>query len=101
MFKFTKFGKLGSTSINIFIYFIIFTLINTVILFFVFTDDDIKNLSKDPRQRFVDLFYFLIMSITTVGYGDITPKSKRAKIYLSLMVLIIFIGMFSIGHSFD
>lgn len=41
--------------------------------------------------NFVDSLYFVIETITSVGYGDITPKSINEK---ALTMVLIFIGVF-------
>jgi len=48
------------------------------VLFNFATDDDISGLPKDKKERFLALLYF-----TTTGYGDILPKSRRARMFMS------------------
>jgi hypothetical protein len=38
-------------------------------------------------DTFRDLLYFATVSFTTVGYGDMSPKSNRAKLLVSLFIL--------------
>lgn len=38
--------------------------------------------------RFVDTLYFTIVSLSTVGYGDIVPKTTEAKYFTIIFVLI-------------
>jgi hypothetical protein len=42
--------------------------------------------------RWIDAFYFSIVSLTTVGYGDITPKTDLGKL-LTVAFLLIGIGL--------
>lgn len=82
-------------SISIFLFFLVFILIYAGILLLIVTDDDITNLRKSPVERYYDLCYFLTVSITSVGYGDITPKSTRMKLSMSFLILFIFVLLFT------
>ncbi len=53
------------------------------------TDEDFTGLRKDGIERFVDLVYFSIVSFSTAGYGDISPKSTRARIVVSMYLLFV------------
>jgi len=44
-----------------------------------------------PTYGLLDDFYFVIVTLTTVGYGDITPKTYNEKI---LAVILVFVGVF-------
>lgn len=44
-----------------------------------------------PSYGWVDDFYFDIVTLTTVGYGDVTPKTYNEKI---LAIILILIGVF-------
>lgn len=45
------------------------------------------NISNNCNNIFVDFFYFNIVTIATVGYGDISPKSVLAKIICSFEIV--------------
>lgn len=34
-----------------------------------------------------DSFYFLVITLSTVGYGDVTPKSYQAKIFVIIVII--------------
>jgi hypothetical protein len=53
------------------------------------TDNDIGGLRKSGIDRFVDLFYFSIVSFSTAGYGDISPKTTRAKMSVSSFLVFV------------
>lgn len=72
----TKFDKLLT--------WIIFTIILfTFALFFI-----------DPSLGLFDSFWFVVVTLTTVGYGDVTPGSFSAKI-ISVMLLVMGVFIFS------
>jgi hypothetical protein len=49
-------------------------------------------------DAFLNRFYFVLTTFTTIGYGDITPRSKRARI---LTISIILFIMVVILKTFD
>ena len=44
-------------------------------------------------NNFADAFYFTVISITTIGYGDITPQTMWGKMIIVLAVLYIISGL--------
>lgn len=53
---------------------------------------------------YIDSFYFAVISVTTVGYGDLFPTSDESKLFTSVYILIgvsvFFYGLFTIGEHF-
>lgn len=49
----------------------------------------------DPSLDLFDSLWFVVVTLTTVGYGDITPNTLHAKI-ISILLLILGICVFSI-----
>lgn len=90
-----KFDQVIITGLNVFAFFLIFILIVSGILLAIVTDDDITNLRKPMLQRYYDLCYFLTVTISSTGYGDITPKSSRLKLIISLLIAFVFTMLFS------
>ncbi len=50
-------------------------------------------------NNFADAFYFTVVSITTIGYGDITPKTMWGRIIIVLAVLYIISGLMTKAQS--
>lgn len=57
-------------------------------------------------DAFLNRFYFVLITFSTIGYGDITPRSKRAKLLTIAIILVImvsvlkaFTGMISAYHG--
>lgn len=40
------------------------------------------------KLRYIDAFYFSVVSLTTVGYGDITPKTDLGKLFVAGYLMI-------------
>jgi voltage-gated potassium channel len=66
---------------------------------------------QDGHVSFLDVIYFTLISITTTGFGDITPVSDRARLIEAVLVtpirfavIFIFVGTaynFMIKHSWE
>jgi hypothetical protein len=62
------------------------------------TDDYVATSCKDPAHEdpccqsmpFYTLIYFIIVTITTVGYGDFSPKSTIGRVFVMLMIILTF-----------
>lgn len=59
--------------------------------------------SVDGNVSFSDVVYFTMISITTTGYGDITPVTDRARMFDALIVtpLRIFVILIFVGTAYD
>jgi len=47
-------------------------------------------INSDHLENFFDAFYFVVVTMTTVGYGDVTPLSQPGRL---MTVLMIFTGV--------
>jgi len=71
----------------------------TFVTFVLWLDRDGIRDMIDGQLSFVDLVYFVVVSLTTVGYGDIVPVTERARLIdaiiitpARLLVWLVFIG---------
>ncbi|HEY9690092.1 MAG TPA: ion transporter [Coleofasciculaceae cyanobacterium] len=66
---------------------ILFTLFSIVFIYsgLIYQVEHPKN--SEVIENFLDAFYFSVVTMTTVGYGDITPVSKAGKLVTVLMIL--------------
>ena len=64
-----------------------------VISVFWFDRDGLRD-NHDGSISFSDVVYFTMVSVTTVGYGDVVPKTAEGRIAASALMLL-GIGLFS------
>lgn len=66
---------------------IIFTLFTIIFVFsgLIFQVEHLVN--PENFQTFLDAIYFSVVTMTTVGFGDLTPKSEAGKFLTILMIL--------------
>ena len=62
---------------------------SSIIYLFINKHSDWYGLKHDEDISFLDSCYYTLVTFSTIGYGDITPKSNRAKI----MTMIIVVGL--------
>lgn len=46
---------------------------------------------EDQSLTYDAAFYYMVVTVTTVGYGDITPDSDFARIFIGLFILVILV----------
>lgn len=60
----------------------------------------ITNLRKPTKERYFDLCYFLIVTTTSLGYGDMIPISDKGKWIVSIIMTVFYILVVSLSiHS--
>lgn len=57
----------------------------------------------DGNINFSDVMYFTMVTITTVGYGDIVPVTDRARLFEAILVtpIRLFIWLIFLGTAYD
>lgn len=67
-----------------------------------FDRDGLKD-NLDGHLSFADTIYFTMITITTVGYGDIVPVSDRARLIDAFLItpIRLFIWLIFLGTAFD
>jgi voltage-gated potassium channel len=68
-------------------------------VFWHFEGDHIADSNSDGEFSYLDSLYFTIVSVTTVGYGDIVPITEEARMFdaviitpVRIIVWVVFIG---------
>ena len=87
--------------------FFIACIVNAAFALFLYlwaTEDDFNGIpsGKDAAwgERFIAFFYFGVTTFTTTGYGDISPKSRRARLVTSAYMISVFAGALSFFYDF-
>jgi len=57
----------------------------------------------DKHVSFVDVLYFTMITVTTVGYGDIVPVTARARMFDAFLVtpIRLFVWLIFLGTAYD
>ena len=57
----------------------------------------------DGKVSFVDVLYFTVITITTVGYGDIVPVTDRARLFDTFLLtpIRLFVWLIFLGTAYD
>lgn len=45
----------------------------------------------DAKLTYDAAFYFMVVTVTTVGYGDITPDSDFARIVIGFFIIVVLV----------
>jgi voltage-gated potassium channel len=77
-------------------------LIAVVLAAYWFDRDGLKDHS-DGQMSFTDIIYFTMVTVTTVGYGDIVPVSDRARLIDAFLVtpIRLFIWFIFLGTAYQ
>lgn len=77
-------------------------LLALVMLVFWLERDNLRD-AVDGQVSFVDVVYFTLVTVTTVGYGDIVPVGDRARLIDALLVtpVRIFIWFIFLGTAYE
>jgi CBS domain containing-hemolysin-like protein len=77
---------------KVFIYVVLCITLFTLFLHAWVTKDDIQNLPDDPKERLPTLFYFSTVTISSIGYGDVYPKSVRARMAVTVFIIFAYVA---------
>lgn len=47
----------------------------------------LQSLDEPTMDATIDAIYFIAITVTTVGYGDVTPKTDRGKLFVMLFII--------------
>ncbi|MEM8695891.1 MAG: potassium channel family protein [Pseudomonadota bacterium] len=93
---FSRWGSLGLRAA------VVFFLVGVAIAVHWFDRDGYVD-HADGNINFADAVYFTMVTITTVGYGDITPITDRARLFEAILVtpIRLFIWLIFLGTAYD
>ena len=69
----------------------VFFVFSMATMYYVFTKNDADKHWGVESITYADMLYFSIVTCSTVGYGDITPKSSRARMLVSFNIMLMII----------
>tara|TARA_B100001093_G_C26634310_1_gene930280 strand:+ start:135 stop:434 length:300 start_codon:yes stop_codon:yes gene_type:complete len=66
-------------------------------IFYLFDREHFNGIDEENEQKykFFHRFYFTLTTLSSAGYGDITPKSMPVKIIASILQFILIISLMS------
>lgn len=69
-------------------------------LFYTFAPRELNDAGKDldkPDAGFVDGFYYTVVSLTTVGYGDVVPYTKGKMMITFCIYCLVYFGFWTMS----
>lgn len=85
-----KILKIGETDVARKLYTII---ISSIMLLYISTGVimAIENFDRDDKRDFFVYFYFIVVTLSTVGYGDIYPETDAGQLFITGIIIFIII----------
>lgn len=79
-----------------------FSLIGLALAVHWFDRDGLRD-NTDGQVSFIDVLYFTMITVTTVGYGDIIPVTDRARLFDTFILtpVRLFIWLIFLGSAYD
>ena len=86
--------KLGNIASNFLLVELFVILFLYTFIFFIFCDEsDFSGFDEDkkltPFERLFNMFYFTCVTCSTIGYGDIYPKTIKSRMICSTLILLV------------
>lgn len=70
---------------------LLLNLVFTLVTIMWVTEDDLTELPEQGLERFISLYYSGVTIFASTGFGDLLPKSKRMRLYMSIYMMICFL----------
>ncbi len=82
---------------NKFLFLLMVIIIFTLLYWFLVSDaENWNNRGFDNNLTLFDCSYFVIITFSTIGYGDLSPKSNTARILTMILTIVVIIGLMDI-----
>ncbi len=79
------------------IFLLCIVVIFTLLYYFLVSDaDNWNNRSSDANLSLFDCSYFVVITFSTIGYGDLSPKSNTARILTMILTIVVIVGLMDI-----
>jgi len=73
------------------LYIILINLVFTIVTISWITEEDVNNLPEPVLDKFISIFFSGVTMFASTDLGDLSPKSKRMRLYMSIYIISSFL----------
>ena len=73
------------------LYIILINLVFTIVTISWITEEDVNNLPEPVLDKFISIFFSGVTMFASTDLGDLSPKSKRMRVYMSIYIISSFL----------
>tara|TARA_B100000963_G_C22635973_1_gene677638 strand:+ start:4905 stop:5192 length:288 start_codon:yes stop_codon:yes gene_type:complete len=82
---------LEGNKLSLIIQIFIILLIYSLIFYYLCDEDDFYGIDKNHENTFFYFFYYCCLTCSTIGFGDIYPKTVKSRSITLSMIFFVFI----------